>query len=68
MTIMSGQRVAGFLVLIDVDDCRHAVRLSAIQSLGDADSCRDTTLMTLPGRRQVTLPHRLDDVLKWISQ
>lgn len=67
MSIVSGQRVSGFLVLTDIDGCRHAVRLSAIQSLSDTDSCRDTTLMILPGGRQVMLPHRLDDVLSWVA-
>ena len=67
MEIRSGQRVAGFLVLIDSEGCRHAVRLNSIQSLSDTDCCGDATLMVLPGGRQVMIPQKLTDVLGWIA-
>jgi hypothetical protein len=67
MGIETGHRVGGFLILVDSEGCRHAVRLAAIQCLSDTDPCADATLMILPGGRQVTIPRRLDDVLGWVS-
>ena len=64
---VTGMRVAGFLILVDQDGLRHAVRLPAILSLHDADPGQDQTLVTLPGGRIAVVGQSLDVLLAEIG-
>ena len=67
MTFVTGTRVAGFLILIDQDGLRHAVRLHAIQALHDADAGQDQTLVALPGGRIAVVCQPLEALLQEIG-
>ncbi|KAA0686188.1 MULTISPECIES: hypothetical protein [Alphaproteobacteria] len=60
-----GQRVAGFILLKDVDGKRHAVRPGAFQALSDADEDGDETIAQIGFSRQVRILRPLDEVLTW---
>lgn len=63
--LASGQRVGAFVVLIDENGARHAVRLGSVLALSDGDEQQDTTVMRLPGGRAVLIQASLEEVLGW---
>ena len=66
--IVSGQRLSGgYVLLVDVDGLRHAVRQGAILALSDADDGQGATVAQLTGGRRLTILASLDEVLGWIS-
>jgi len=67
LDIRSGARVAGFLILVDGDGRRYALRLNAILGLQDVDECADQTLVTITGGRSFIVPKSLDPVLGWLT-
>ncbi len=65
--IVSGRRLSGgYVLLVDVDGMRHAIRHGAILALSDADDGRCATVAQLPGGRVLTILASLDEVLGWI--
>ncbi|MDO9708880.1 hypothetical protein [Paracraurococcus lichenis] len=60
---MAGERIHGYMLFVDRDGVRHAVRPGAVICLSDADDCRDTTAIQLPGARIIFVAASLDDVL-----
>ena len=52
-----------FLTVIDDEGRRHAIKVSAIQSMADGDSFHDTTIITLAGR-PIFIPRPLDDICR----
>jgi len=67
MNVKSGNRIGIFLLLIDQDGCRHAIRLNSIVSFHDQDPCADTTVLALSGGRNIIVPASFDEVAYWIS-
>ena len=65
--VVAGQRVGGFLVLVDEDGLRHAVRCGAVLALSDADGTGSDTIMVLPGNRVVTIRQSMQEVLAWFD-
>ncbi len=66
--IISGGRVGRhFILLVDEEGLRHAVRHGSVLALSDADGDQDTTVAQLPGGRAVTIRASLDEVLAWLS-
>lgn len=56
-------REAGFLCVTDIHGIRHAVRLSSITALRDADDDRTEALIVIHGGREAILvAHDLDQL------
>lgn len=62
-----GARVGAFLVFVDGDGLRHAVRLGSVLALSDGDETQDATILQLPGGRAIRVLAPLDEVLGWFS-
>ena len=67
MDIIRGERVGAFVVFMDENGLRHAVKLGSVLSLSDGDDHQDTTVMQIPGGRVVLIQAPLEKVLKWLS-
>ena len=66
--IVSGRRLSGgYVLLVDADGLRHAVRQGAVLALSDADDAQNATVAQLAGGRTLTILASLDEVLGWIS-
>ncbi len=65
--VVAGQRVGGFIVLVDEEGMRHAVRCGAVLALSDMDETGTDTVMVLPGGRAVTIRRPLHEVLSWFG-
>jgi hypothetical protein len=63
--LVSGERIGSFVVFVDEDGLRHAVRCAAVLALSDADGDGNDTIMQLPGGRAVTIRRPVLDVLGW---
>jgi hypothetical protein len=63
--LASGQRIGAFVVFIDANGVRCAVRLGSVLALSDGDERQDTTVMQLSGGRTVLIQAALDEVLGW---
>ena len=63
--LIAGERVGGFVLLIDEDGLRHAIRCGAVLALSDADSAGGDTIMQLSGGRTVTIRRPVGEVLDW---
>src|SRR5689334_16628766 len=62
----SGYRIGSYLVLVDMDGLRHAVRVTSILSVSDADMCQDTAVVVAAGR-QIIVPVPCQTVMGWID-
>jgi hypothetical protein len=62
----NGYRVGSYLVLIDTEGLRHAVRVTSILSVSDADLCQDTAVVVAAGR-QIIVPASWETVMGWID-
>ena len=62
----SGYRIGSYLVLVDMDGLRHAVRVTSILSVSDADMCQDTAVVVAAGR-QIIVPVPWQTVMGWID-
>jgi len=62
----NGYRVGSYLVLVDTEGLRHAVRVTSILSVSDADLCQDTTIVVAAGR-QIIVPASWETVMGWID-
>ena len=65
--VLAGQRTGPFVVLLDEDGLRHAVKLSAVQVLSDGDTCGNSTSVQLTGNRVAVVRRPLDEVLSWFA-
>ena len=65
--VITGTRMGAFVLFVDSDGLRHAVRLGSVLALSDADSCQDTTVMQMPGGRAVLIRASLEEVVGWFS-
>ena len=63
--LVTGERVGGFVLFLDEDGLRHAVRCGAVLALSDADSGGRETVMQLPGGRAVLIRRSVAEVLDW---
>lgn len=63
--VITGTRMGAFVVFVDEESLRHAVRLGSIMSLSDTDCSQDTTTMQMAGGRVVLIRAPLDRVLSW---
>ena len=56
--LVAGERVGAFVVFIDEDGLRHAVRCQAVLALSDADGAGSDTILQLTGKpgRQTAAP------------
>jgi hypothetical protein len=64
---VSGGRFGSFVVFVDGEGLRHAVRSGSVLALSDGDEAQDTTIMQLPGGRTVRILTPLEEVLRWFS-
>jgi hypothetical protein len=62
----NGYRIGSYLVLVDMDGLRHAVRVTSILSVSDADMCQDTAVVVAAGR-QIIVPVPWHTVMGWID-
>ncbi len=62
-----GQRTGPFVLLLDEDGLRHAIKLSAIQVLSDADADGSSTTVQLTGNRVALVRRSLEEVLSWFT-
>ncbi len=62
-----GRRTGPFVLLHDEDGLRHAVKLSAVQVLSDADGETNSTAIHLTGNRVAVIRRPLDEVLSWFA-
>jgi hypothetical protein len=67
MDLICGERVGAFVVFVDENGLRHAVKLGSVLSLSDADDRQDRTVMQMPGGRVVLIHAPLEQVLRWFS-
>lgn len=65
---VSGVRRGPLVIFTDLDGGRHAVRVSAVIAVSDADQARDSALLQLPGNRAVLVQMPLDAVLDWFIE
>ena len=61
------RRVGAFVLLVDDNGVRYAVRLGAVLAMSDGDESRDTTIMQMPGGRAVLIRTPLEEVLTWFT-
>ena len=54
-----------FIVIVDGDGVRHAVRVGAVLALSDGDDARDTTAMQFSGGRAIRILTPLEEVAGW---
>ena len=66
-TLLRGERAGPFLVFTDQDGLRHAVRLTAVLALSDADPAQDSTLVQLAGPRSVVVAVSLEEAIGWLQ-
>ena len=66
-TLLRGERAGPFLVFTDQDGLRHAVRLTAVLALSDADPAQDGTLVQLAGQRALVVAVPLEEALGWLG-
>lgn len=66
-TISMGQRVGAFVVLVDEGGTRHAVRLSTILAISDADEHKMSSVLQVPGNRRIIVDVGFDEVLRWFA-
>jgi hypothetical protein len=66
-TAVSGGRAGAFVVLVDSEGLRHAVRPGSVLALSDGDEAQDTTVAQLPGGRALRIAAPLEEVLAWFS-
>ena len=64
--MVAGERIGGFVVLVDEDGLRHAVRCHAVLALSDADGTGSDTVLQMSGNRVVTIRRPLSEVLTWL--
>lgn len=64
-TFTPGRRIGSFVVLIDGDGLRHAVRLGSVLGLSDGDERQDTTVLQMQGGRALLVQASLEEVLGW---
>ena len=64
---VSGRRIGPFLLLVDCDGMRHAVRLGSVMALSDGDEAQDTTVVQFPGGRSLRILAPLEEVLDWLD-
>lgn len=62
-----GRRIGSFVVFVDGDGLRHAVRLGSVLGLSDGDDRQDTTVIQLPGGRAILIQSPLENVLSWFQ-
>ncbi len=67
MPLAAGLRRGRYLVLVDTEGLRHAVRIGSVLAASDADSNQDLTALQLPGGRCVLVRCSLDDLLDWLA-
>jgi len=65
--LLTGERVGGFLLFVDQDGLRHAVRVNTVLALSDGDTGQDTTVLVLSGGRAVVVQLPLDKALSWFQ-
>ncbi len=63
----SCERRGSTLVFHDEDGIRHAVRVSAIIAVSDADAMGNATVVQLPGGRFVVVRTSLEEVIQWMA-
>ncbi len=63
--LVTGERVGAFVLFVDEDGLRHAVRCQAVLALSDADSAGTDTILQLSGSRAVRLRRPIHEVLEW---
>lgn len=56
-----------FVVFVDENGVRYAVRLGSVLALSGGDERQDTTVMQLPGGRAVLIHAPFDEVLRWFA-
>ena len=61
------RRVGAFVLVVDENGVRYAVKLGAVLALSDGDEARDTTILQMPGGRAVLIRASLDEVLEWFT-
>lgn len=60
-------RRGGFLLLVDTNGQRHAVRIGSIQGLHDGDEDQSQTIIALPGNRMAIVPQSLEQILDLVE-
>ena len=65
--VITGMRVGAFVLFVDDEGLRHAVRLGSVLALSDADSCQDSTVMQMTGGRSVLIRASLEKVISWFT-
>lgn len=65
--VITGTRMGAFVLFVDDEGLRHAVRLGSVLALSDADNCQDTTIMQMPGNRSVLIRASLEKVISWFT-
>ena len=61
------RRVGAFVLVVNENGVRYAVKLGAVLALSDGDEARDTTILQMPGGRAVLIRASLDEVLEWFT-
>ena len=64
---VEGTRRGSFLLLVDTNGKRHAVRIGSIQGLHDSDDDQSETIVALPGNRLAIVPQLLERVLDLVE-
>ncbi|MBK3799331.1 hypothetical protein GAY33_08835 [Azospirillum brasilense] len=64
---VEGTRRGSFLLLVDTNGQRHAVRINSIQGLHDSDQDQSQTIVALPGNRMAIVPRPLEQVLDLVE-
>jgi hypothetical protein len=67
MQIAVGARIGAYLVLVDTEGLRHAVRVGSVLAASDADSNQDLTVLQLPAGRCILVRVSLEHVLAWLA-
>jgi hypothetical protein len=65
--LVSGGRAGPYVIFVDEDGLRHAVRPAAVLALSDGDDLRGLTVMQMTGGRTVLVRRGLDEVLGWFG-
>jgi hypothetical protein len=65
--MQQGTRVGGYVIIVDSEGLRHAIRATSVTAMSDADPAQDETILQIGSSRTVCIPAALDRVLEWFG-
>ena len=65
--LQPGAHVGGYVIVVDADGQRHAIRAASVSAMSDADAAQDETILQIGAGRTVRIPVALEVALTWFG-